>query len=107
MRYLRCRRRLLLGSPQNFSSDDNLFFYTSGDNNVVRLIQPTPDSAYTMESYITDEDVVNTMVDDILEAMELKNGKICDASDSRCVRRYEMDDETYSLSDGLEQNTRD
>ena len=94
MRYLRCRRRLLLGSPQNFSSDDNLFFYTSGDNNVVRLIQPTPDSAYTMESYIKDEDVVDIMGYDVLDPMELKNVKICDDSDSSGGEEHEMDDDT-------------
>ena len=63
---------------QNFSYGEYLFFYASGENNVVSLIQSNPDSADTPEAYITDEDVVNTTVDDILEAMEQKNGKIYD-----------------------------
>ena len=44
----------------------------------------TPDSADTLSTYIPDEEVVGTMGDYMMEAMELKNGKICDQSDSRC-----------------------
>ena len=62
---------------QNFSSGDYLFVYAYGDNNIVGLITPTPDSEDTLEAYIPDEDVVDTMEVDILEAMELKNGNIC------------------------------
>ena len=58
--------------PQKLSSGDYLFVYDACDNNVVGFIHPTPDSADTPEAYITDEDVVNTTVDDILEAMEQK-----------------------------------
>ena len=70
---------------QKFSSSDELFVYAAGENNVVGLIQPTPDSAYTPEDYMPDNDVVDTMGDDMLEAMELKNSKICDYSYSSCV----------------------
>ena len=69
---------------QKFSSFDYFFFYASGDNNVVSLIQPTPDSEDTLEDYMPDEDVVDKMGYDIIEAMELKNGKIYDDSDSIC-----------------------
>ena len=41
-----------------------------------------------------DEDVVYIMWDDMLEAMELKNGKICDESDSSCGGEHEIDDNT-------------
>ena len=47
------------------------------------------------------EDMVDTMGDDMLEAMELKNGKMCDESYSKCGVEHEMDDDTYSLSDAL------
>ena len=53
------------------------------------------------------KDVVDTMVDDMLEAMEKKNGNICDDSNSICGEEYEIDDNTHSMSDELEQNTRD
>ena len=33
---------------------------------------------------MTDEDVVYTIVNDMLEEMELKNGKICDDSNYSC-----------------------
>ena len=69
--------------PHKFSSGYYLFVYAAGYNIVVSLINPTPDSADTPEDYITDEDVVDTMGDDILEAMELKNSNIYDDSDSR------------------------
>ena len=51
---------------QNFYSCDYLFVYDAGDNNVVGLIQTIPDSADTSESYMPDEDMVDTMGDDIL-----------------------------------------
>ena len=41
-----------------------------------------------------DEDVVYTMVYYMLEVMELKNGNICDDSDSSCWGGHEMDDDT-------------
>ena len=53
---------------------------------------------------MTDEDVVYTIVNDMLEEMELKNGKICDDSNYSCGGQHEMDDDTYSLSDALEKN---
>ena len=49
-----------------------IFFYDTGDNNVFGLIQPAPDSEDTLEAYIIDEDVVDTMVDYMLESMEQK-----------------------------------
>ena len=38
---------------------------------------------------------------DMLEAMELKNGKICDDYYSSCGGEHEMDYDTYSLYDPL------
>ena len=54
----------------HFSSGDYLFFYAYDDNNVVGLMQPTPQRAYTPEVEILYEYVVDTMVDDLVEAME-------------------------------------
>ena len=39
------------------------------------------------------EQVFDTMGDDMLDEMELKNGKICDDSDSSCVEEHEIDDD--------------
>ena len=52
---------------QKLSSGVYLFLYNYGDNNVVCLIHPTPDIADTLEYYIPDEYVVNTMGDNMLE----------------------------------------
>ena len=41
-----------------------------------------------------DYEVFDTMVDDILEAIELKNVHMYDDSDSRCGEEHEMDDDT-------------
>ena len=49
-----------------------------------------------------DEDMVDTMGDDIMDEMGLRNGNIYDDSDSSCGRENEMDDETYYLYDSLE-----
>ena len=70
--------------PQKFSSSEYFFVYYYGENNVVGLLQPTPDSADTPETYMTDEDLVYTMGYPFLDAMERKNGKICDESDFIC-----------------------
>ena len=43
--------------------------YASDENNVVGLIKTTTDSEYKPKAYTTDEDVVNNMGDDMLEAM--------------------------------------
>ena len=51
-------------------SDDYLFVYVSDDNNVVVLIQTTPEIADTPYADITYQEVVDTMEDDIMEAME-------------------------------------
>ena len=57
--------------PKKFSSYYYLFVYSYGDNNVVGLMQPTPQRAYTPEVEILYEYVVDNMVDDMLvEAME-------------------------------------
>ena len=69
---------------QKFSSVDYFFVYATGENSVFGLVQTTPDCASTPEAYIPDEGVVDTMVDDMLEAMEPQNGRICDDSDSSC-----------------------
>ena len=53
-----------------------------------------------------DDDLVDSMGDDIMEAMELKNGKICDDSYHSCGGENEMDDDTYYLYGSLGQNTR-
>ena len=90
---------------QKLSYGDYLFVYADGNNNIFGLIHPTPDSEYTLEVYITDEDVVDTMGDDIMESMEIKNGNIYDDYDYIFGEEHEMDDETYSLSDSLEQIT--
>ena len=44
----------------------------------------TPEISDTPEVEIPDKYVVDTMVDERLEAMVLKNGNICDDSDSSC-----------------------
>ena len=44
---------------------------------------------------------------DILEAMEFKNVNTYNDYYSNCVGEHGMDDDTYSLSDSLEQNNRD
>ena len=49
------------------------------------LVQPTPEISDTLEADIPDEDVVDTMVDDILEEIECENGQICYDSNYRCV----------------------
>ena len=54
---------------QNFSSRDYFFLYDSDDNNVVGLIHPNPEITDTTYSEIQDEDVVDTMGYDMLEAM--------------------------------------
>ena len=77
--------------PHKFSSDDYLFIYAAGDNNVVSLIYPNPDIEDTPEAYITYEDAVDTMGDDILEVMECKNGNLCDDSDPIFGEEHEMD----------------
>ena len=41
-----------------------------------------------------DEEVVDTMGDDMLEEMEWENGKICDDSNYSCEDEHEMDDDT-------------
>ena len=48
------------------------------------LVQPTSDISDTLEAEIPDQDVVDTMVDDILEEIECKNGQICYDSNYRC-----------------------
>ena len=44
------------------------------------------------------------MGDDILEALEWKNGKIYDDSDSSCGKDHEMDGYNLSMSDRIEEN---
>ena len=50
------------------------------------------------------EDVIDTMRDGTLDETERKNGNICDDSDYSFGEEHEMDYNTYSLSDTLEQN---
>ena len=58
-----------------------------GDTGVqtYRQTDSTPDSSDTQKAYIPYYYVVDTMVYDIQEEMELKNGKICDDSDASCA----------------------
>ena len=85
--------------PQKFSSSDYFFVCASGDNSVSGLIQPTPDSSNTTDACFPYEYLVDTLVDDMLDAMEIKNDKICDISDSRFGEEHIMDEDTYSISD--------
>ena len=55
--------------PHKFSSGDNYFVYDNDDNYVFGLIYITTESADTPDSEILGEDVVDTMGDDIIEAM--------------------------------------
>ena len=55
--------------PQKFSSGDYLFFYDAGDNNVVGLLHTCTYSEDTPQAYNTDDDVVDIMGDDMLDAM--------------------------------------
>ena len=80
--------------PQELYSGDYFFVYASDENNVVVFIQTTPESADTPENDMPDYEVFDTMVDDILEAIELKNVHMYDDSDSRCGEEHEMDDDT-------------
>ena len=52
---------------QKFYSGDYLFIYAYDDNNVFVLLHPTTDSADTPEAEITNEEVVDTMGDDMLD----------------------------------------
>ena len=58
--------------PYKLSYGDYFFVYDASDNIFFGLIHPTPDSADTPEAYMIYKDVVDTMVDDMLEAMERK-----------------------------------
>ena len=48
------------------------------------LLQPTPEISDKLEAEIPDEDVVDTMLDDILEEIECKGGQICYDSSYIC-----------------------
>ena len=80
--------------PHNFSFGDYLIVYDAGSNNVINLIHSTPYSEDTPYAYTPDEYVVDNMGDDMLEAMERKNGKICDDSDSSFREEHEIYDNT-------------
>ena len=58
------------------------------------MIHTTPEIADTPEADIPYKEVVDTMVDDILDELEWKNGKICDENDSICGEEHEIDDDT-------------
>ena len=66
MRYVRYQRRRLVIFPRKFSSSDDIFVYYAGDNNVVGLVQPIPDISDKPKAYMEDEDVVDTIGDEIL-----------------------------------------
>ena len=80
--------------PQKFSPGDYSFFYASGDNNVVGLIQLITYNAYTLGGCVLDDYLVYTMGNDIMETMELKNGNIYDDYDYICGGEHEMDNDT-------------
>ena len=80
--------------PQKFFSGDYLFVYDAGEKNVVGLIYHTPDSEYTTEAYMKNDDVVDTIGYNMMEAMEHKNDNICDDSDYICGEEHAMDDDT-------------
>ena len=58
------------------------------------MVQTNPDISDTPEADIPYEEVVDTMGNNIMDEMELKNGKICDDSDSRCGEEHEIVDDT-------------
>ena len=87
---------------QKFFSSDYFFAFSGANNSVSGLIQTTTYSADIPVDYMPDEDLVDTMVNDMLEAMELKSGEICDDYDSSCGRKHKMYEDTYSLSDAHE-----
>ena len=57
-------------------------------------MHPTPESADNPEADMSYWEVVDTMVDNMLDEMEWKNGKICNESDSICGEEHEIDDDT-------------
>ena len=69
---------------------DYFLVCASDENNVVVFIRPSLDILDTPQAEISDEEVVDTMGDDMLEAMELKNCKIYDYYDSSCGEEYEI-----------------
>ena len=87
MWYVRYWIKLTLDFSTKVFFSDYLFLYAYDENNVF-FIHPTTDSSYTPEAEIKYEDVVDNMVDDMLEAMEWKNDKICDDSYSRCGEEH-------------------
>ena len=93
--------------PQNLSSGDYVFVYAADKNNVVGLIQPTSESEITPEYEIPDEDVVYTIVYDMLEYIELENGNICDDSNYSCGQEHKIYNDTYSMPGDLKQNNID
>ena len=54
---------------KTFSSGYYSFVYTDDENNVLGLIQLTTESAYILEAEISDQYLVHTMGNDILQAM--------------------------------------
>ena len=58
-------------SPHKLSSSDYYYVYDDDEDNVVGQLQTTPKSSDILEAEIPDEDVVNIMGDDILDAMYL------------------------------------
>ena len=92
---------------QKLFSGDYFSVYAYDENNVVVFIHPATESIDTLDDGMPYEEAVDTIVDDIIEAMEWKTFKICDESDSRCVYEHEMGYGTQSLYDSLEEYTRD
>ena len=80
--------------PQKFSSTDHSFVYADDDDNIVGVLQTTPEGADTLEFEIPDQELVDTMGDDMMEAMERKKYQVCDDFGSRCGEEHEMDDYT-------------
>ena len=66
------------------------------------MLHPNPDISDKSEADIPDDDVVYTMVYDIMEAMEWENNNICNDYGPRYREEHKIDDNTYSMSDPLE-----
>ena len=77
--------------PYELFSGDYRFFYASDEDNFVFLIKPTTESTDTPEAKILEYEVVDTLGDDMLEAIDWKNGKMYGDPDSSCEEEHEMD----------------
>ena len=91
----------------NFPFSHYFFVYAAGENNVVGLIHPTPNNEDTLELIwqMMTWLIIYEMI--FLRKWNEKNGKTCDDYYYSFGKEHEMDNETYSMYDALEQNTID